>query len=170
MKRYTEGDIVKMIRQVAEECGLEINFVMAIASVESNFDYQARRFEPKWEYWYQLSAFSEQNGITALTEQTDQATSWGVMQVMGTVCRELGHKSKLTDVLEDPILGIRYGCKKLIQIQKRYEDEDAVISAYNAGSARRNKNPLSVGLQWSNQEYVNKVKASLTRLRKIEGN
>lgn len=168
MKRYSYKDIGRMIEREAEKLGLDPYLMQAIGTVESHLDYQARRFEPGWKYHLNIDYFASISGISKVTEATDQATSWGALQVMGTVSRELGHQSKLSDLLEYPELAIKFGCKKMQAIQKVYENEDAQIAAYNAGSARKIQVVNGVGIEWVNQAYVNKVKAAMVQIRQNE--
>lgn len=142
--------------------GLDPDLAVAIATVESAGYPLAVRYEPGWAYFYQPEIFARKNGISEATERMLQASSWGVMQVMGTVCRELGHQDSIVQIVARPELGISFGLKKIKKLCERYESEEAVIASYNAGSPRK-----MPGGKYKNQQYVDKVLASLRRLRAI---
>ena len=84
------------------------------------------------------------------TELIAQKTSWGLMQVMGTVARELGHRGWLSELCE-PERGIYYGCLHLKKLMDRHGNLSDTVAAYNAGSPRRDVNGKYV-----NQEYVDR--------------
>lgn len=71
--------------------------------------------------------------ITEKTERIHQATSWGLMQVMGAVARELGFDGPMPQLC-DPHYGIKYGAKKLSQLLTKHGPAPLALSAYNAGS------------------------------------
>ena len=136
--------------------------VFAICITESSLNPWATRYEPNWRWGATPLKFSKKLGITEDTERVQQATSWGLMQVMGTVARELGFLKELPRLC-DPVLSLTYGIKKLKTIEKRYPNHlDEIIAAYNAGSPRRElkKN------RFVNQDYVDKVFKNLERVDK----
>ena len=94
------------------------------------------------------------------TERQDQMTSWGLMQVMGAVARELGHTGPLSDLL-DPPTGLFYGCLHLRRFRAKYDIWPDVIAAYNAGSPRRVAGQIG---PYVNQSYVDKVLAAWNNL------
>lgn len=128
---------------------------IAITEVESNGETTAVRFEPKWKYLYNVEHFAKQCSITIETEQVLQSMSFGLMQVMGSVARELGFTGNLIQ-LSDPYIGSRYGCAKLGKLFSILKSTDDVIAAYNAGSPLRQKDGTYV-----NQGYVDRVRAAL---------
>lgn len=143
--------------------GVDPALATSITMVESLACWPSKcsRFEPGWRYLLTPEVFAVLNTITVETEIKEQMTSWGPMHVMGSVARELGFRDPLP-LLFQPETGIRYGCLKLQRIEKIFESEDAVISAYNAGTPRKLVNGF-----WANQDYVDAVKTSLKRLRMI---
>lgn len=146
-------------KAISEELGIDAKLVMAICLVESNLVTWSCRYEPGWKYFLNIEEWAQKLGQTINTERMQQATSWGPMQVMGSVARELGFKGHMPQLVV-PEIGIRYGCLKLLSLMKRYSDEKDVIAAYNAGSARKDYNDRYV-----NYAYVDKVMANLTKLR-----
>jgi soluble lytic murein transglycosylase-like protein len=156
-----KADIQKIAAENAEKHGLELDLVLAIITVESNFDPLAHRFEPHWNYALESAAqahFAQQNKLSLATENVDESTSFGNMQIMGSVCRELGFSGNLAQLF-DPEYGIHYGCLKLKLELKKHPDLTDAISAYNQGSPRR------VGGIYANQDYVDKVMANYRGLK-----
>lgn len=137
--------------EISKVLRLQPELVRAIIQVESEGDVYATRFEPDWKYFYIPSEMAKRTHVTLLTERNGQATSWGLMQVMGAVAREFGFKGKFPQLCE-PKEGISYGCLKLRQLFDLYKDERSVIAAYNAGSPRTDGRGFFV-----NQPYVDKV-------------
>lgn len=151
-------EIKNIISIKALSYGVDPNLALAVAQTESNFNNMSMRFEPNWMYYYLPLVYSKNLGTTLSTERTLQQFSYGLMQVMGSVARELGFDDELIKLC-DPELGAQYGCMKLADIKKSYSDEQDIISAYNAGS------PSKIGSKYKNQDYVNKVTEALLSLR-----
>lgn len=146
----------------AKKYKLDPLLVASIVKVESNGESCATRFEPKWIYMYYPSQFKENLGISLQTEETHQKTSWGLMQVMGSVARELGYSGHLVRLC-NPDEGLDYGCKKLRQLFDRYYDVENVVSAYNQGSPRKTPGGL-----YFNEKYVDKVMGYYRELTSLE--
>lgn len=140
-----------IIRDIASDFELDHLIVAAIIMVESTGQQCAMRFEPDWGYHYRVSSFANIAGTTQETERIMQATSFGMMQVMGTVARELGHRGHMSELC-DIRKGIEYGCKHLKNKRLTYPNGNDWIAAYNAGSPRKTKGGLYV-----NEQYVDKV-------------
>jgi len=151
----------EILVRLSKAVGIDPDLSRAIAAVESSWNPWAVRYEPKWRYFYFVREYADKLMITVETEQMLQACSWGPMQVMGSVARELGFDAELPR-LTNSELGIRYGVSKLKKLFEKYNDESEVISAYNQGSARK-----TPGGMYENQTYVDKVHKSLNNLRKI---
>jgi soluble lytic murein transglycosylase-like protein len=148
----------EIVDRCCEKHGLREDIVMAICAVESNYDTYAMRYELHWRYHFNVEYYASINKITKDTEHQLQSFSYGVMQVMGSVARELGFQGPLVKVCV-PDIGIDLGCKKLKQQLVRYDGEyDKAISAYNQGTAYRELNG-----DFRNQNYVNKV------MEKVDG-
>ena len=91
------------------------------------------------------------------TEWALQAASWGPMQVMGAVARELGFRGWFPALCTWPA-GVDYGTLHLRKLRNRFLDKygwEGVAAAYNAGSPNRLDNG-----QWANQSYVDKIRAA----------
>lgn len=147
---------VDLVAAAAKRHGLNVELVRAIVAVESGGDPLAMRFEPGWKYHLEF----RDPLVSADTERNQQMTSWGLMQVMGTVAREHGFLGPFLSALCDPETGLDYGCLYLSKQMRRYPGKVwHAVSAYNAGTAR-----LDVTGRYSNQEYVDKVRAALERI------
>ena len=130
--------------------GLDPFLVTAICSVESSFDPEALRYEPKFQRKY----IDLHPLYSHLEDKTRYmlASSLGLMQVMGVVAHELGLPIDRLNEMFYPEMGLDYGCKKLKSLFDRYRASTLidktlilnVISAYNAGTVR-----------WKNGKYVN---------------
>lgn len=152
-------EIYKVLVSEARANLIDPNLCIAIATVESSWEPFAVRYEPNWKYFYKIELFAKKNRITEQTEQVLQACSWGLMQVMGSVARELGFSQPLQQLC-GPAYGVEYGCKKLLELKKLYHSELDVISAYNQGSPVKLPNG-----DYKNQHYVDKVRELLVDLR-----
>lgn len=118
----------------------------------------AVRFEPGYKYFVNPVDFAHRSFISVDTERTLQATSYGLMQVMGGVCREHGYVDDLIKLPSHPEIALTLAVKHLKQKIERYGLFEA-ISAYNAGSPRK-----TPGGMYINQVYVDKVHSELLAL------
>lgn len=156
-------DVSEAISAKSKEFGVPDDVVTAIVMVESAGSRWAVRYEPTWKYFLHPRDYASRLGITDKTEEVMQATSWGCMQIMGSVARECGWQGPLV-MLTDTDLGIEFGCRKLKACMQKYEFESDYIAAYNAGSPR--KTPGGNYLP-DIQRYVDKVYTVLRDLRKL---
>lgn len=118
-------------RTAAEAHGLDPALVCAVCHHESaNWKPWAARYEPGFYGRYVVGI----QGISE-TEKTLRATSFGLMQIMGQVARELGfHGDYLTELL-DPVTNLEFGCRKLARCMDRASsDIRAALLLYNGGS------------------------------------
>jgi len=141
-----------LINNLATFNGVDPELAVAIAETESYFDELACRFEVNWKYLVNVESFARNSRISQDSERILQMCSWGMMQVMGSVARELGHRVNLLE-LTKPEVGVRFGCLKLKDLMRRYSKLDDVIASYNAGSPR-----LRDDGKYVNQIYVDKVR------------
>jgi hypothetical protein len=140
-----------IINNLSEFNGIDGNLACAIAETESYFDELAVRFEANWKYLKNVEGFASSSKISQDSERILQMCSWGMMQVMGSVARELGHRVNLLE-LTKPEVGVRFGVLKLKELTKKYSKIEDVVASYNAGSPRKLDTTKYV-----NQTYVNKV-------------
>jgi len=156
-----DADIIN----AAEAFRLDVNLIRAIVAIESSYNPKATRFEKDWKYFFHPREFADKLGIPLEEEEKNQATSFGLMQVMVAVTRELGFNSRLEGLLV-PQVSLYYGCKKLKRLfcSKMCDGaEEKVVAAYNAGSPR-----ITSGGMFENQVYVDKVFRVLRELRKLK--
>jgi hypothetical protein len=153
---------INLIRDMAARHSLDVNLLTAVVMTESGGDTTAIRHEPKWKYFYHPERYARDLQIRLEVELLHQAHSWGLMQVMGSVARELGHEGRLEELLK-PQIGMHYGCKKLSQCLKREKgDFESALARYNGGSARRDE---FGELEDRLQGYVDKVFGYYSELR-----
>lgn len=150
-------DFLPEIEATASRYRLPTGLVAAIVETESHGNPWSIRYEPAFyrRYIAPLTEVARTPPCSEDTERQARATSWGLMQVMGQVAREMGCKNAFLSELCQPEIGLEFGCKKLASLVKQdyaAHGWDGVIAAYNAGSARK----LSSG-EWVNQDYVDKV-------------
>lgn len=152
-------DLVKIY---ARQYRLDPILVGSIIEIESNWDAWAVRFEPAWRYYLDITEHAEILGISRVTEQTMQACSWGLGQIMGSVARQYGFEDHLQKLCL-PEINLEYMCRHLQNFMQRYGVETDAISSYNQGSPR-----LTPGGMYQNQVYVDKVSAVLRKYRALE--
>lgn len=145
-------ELAVIARTIADENKVDEDLVCAIIEVESAWSIYAFRYEPYWKYFTEIAKHACNTGITEMSERVLQASSIGLMQVMGSVARELQFKGNLL-MLCDPEVGVHYGCLKLRALFAKHKTTADVVSAYNQGF------PVKVGANYKNQAYVNKVMA-----------
>lgn len=141
--RLKENFPWKEVVEAADRHGLDPYLVAAVCLRESNGNTWAIRVEferekegmswwNRWRYLLDPLKYAREILSTTETEIIAQSTSFGLLQVMGTVAREYGFKGWLTQLCE-PSVGLEFGCRHLSAKVKKYGLEDG-ISAYNAGS------------------------------------
>jgi soluble lytic murein transglycosylase-like protein len=154
-----DPQLLAIVEKAALAEGIDVNLAKAIVAVESSWDPKVSRYEKNWGYLYFVREYAEKNNITVETETTLQSMSIGLMQIMGTVARELGFDGNLSDLFK-PDVNVFYGCKKLKQLLRKYPSEIDVISSYNQGSPKKTDGGLH-----RNFQYVDKVSKVLRELR-----
>jgi soluble lytic murein transglycosylase-like protein len=152
---------LNLIYALSTEHKIEVELIAAMVATESAGNTNAIRYEPHYKWTLDTEKYAKMNGVTNDTEVIAQKTSWGLLQVMGGVARELGFSSPLVK-LTDPWLGLDIGIKKLKQLKAKYPKLEDVISSYNQGSPR-----VDVMGVYNNQDYVNKVLTKYHFLRSI---
>ena len=144
----------KIIESKANKYLLDPDLVEAHVMTESSDKPDAWRYEPA--FW---KTYIKKMGITDATESAGRATSWGLLQLMGQVAREMGYQGSWTGLC-DPTTNIEYGCKKLSKCYTKYApDIDAGIASYNCGT------PKMVDGKFMNQEYVDRVHKFLYKIK-----
>jgi len=148
-------EIRTLIESKAAAYGLDPDLVEAHVFTESSGKPKSVRFEPRF-----CERYVRPLGIKDDNEARGRATSFGLLQIMGQVARELGFQGAFSSLL-DPEVGLDWGCKKLSKCYKRYEKQglDYGIAAYNCGR------PVRIEGAFVNQEYVDKVHGFLREIK-----
>lgn len=154
-----KDEIIGLIKKISINIQINTQLCLAIAGHETNYDASKTRYEPRWSYFSTPYWFANKLGISVDTERILQAISWGPLQVMGSVCRELGYCDQLP-LLVQPELGILFGCRKLKSLSAMYSNEKDVIASFNAGKPTKD----AYG-NYINQGYVSDVTKRLNELR-----
>ena len=150
-----------LIEKAAADHGLPARLVAATVGVESGGNTWAFRFESGFYQRY----VKPNTSIRALgpcsldTERQAQATSWGLMQVMGATARSLGFAGPFLSALCVPETGLEFGARFLAKLRDRHlalHGWPGVVCAYNAGSVR--KDPEG---RFANQAYVDRIAQAL---------
>ncbi|HZS70686.1 MAG TPA: lytic transglycosylase domain-containing protein [Candidatus Acidoferrum sp.] len=102
---------VALARKAAAAQKLDAPLVCAIIEQESAWDPWAMRYEPAFFAKYVAPLYTN-NKISA-SEAYARGFSWGLMQVMGQVAREMGFDAPFLSALCDPEHGLAVGCKLL---------------------------------------------------------
>lgn len=142
------ADMDKTIQLLSTEMGMPVNLVRAVVMTESSGKWDATRFEPGWKYWFKRN-------LGAKGEKRGQATSWGPMQVMGAVAREMGFTGDFKKLCGSE--GIVYGCRKLKSLYNKHGTWDNAIRAYNTGRPHSTR---------AGEKYLAKVKKHLLTFKK----
>jgi len=151
-------DIQAKVNLTASAHGLDKNLLTAIIQTESAGNPWAVRYEPNWKYFFKPEVAYLKAKTSLDTERTLQACSWGLVQIMGSVARELGYTEELPKLCQEDV-NILYGAKKLASLSKKHQGND-LIASYNAGQPRIMSNG-----KYFNQAYVDKVNAFLKILK-----
>lgn len=109
-----------LARATAQRYELDPALVCAICEQESAWNPWALRYEPGFQAKYisPIAARKELKtfGASLQTEIIQRSCSFGLMQVMGQVARELGFAGAFLTELCQPSHGLEHGCKKLKQV------------------------------------------------------
>ncbi|HLZ93354.1 MAG TPA: lytic transglycosylase domain-containing protein [Candidatus Acidoferrum sp.] len=148
MTRSAQTTVPRALLEAAKAAAashkLDAALVCAVVEQESKWDPWAIRFEPEFEKKY-IQPLLEQ---MPPTEEMTRAMSFGLMQVMGEVARELRFTGWLTKLC-DPAIGLDFGCAHLVRkIASKDGDVREGLSAYNGGG---------------NPDYADEVMARMAR-------
>lgn len=129
-----------LLDEIAARHGLPPELVAAMVRVESGGDPWAVRYEPGFYRRYlEDLALSTTDGCSEDTERRTRAMSFGLLQIMGQVARELGCELPFLSQLCDPETGLEWSCKYLAQLRRRLSRAhgattwECVCAAYNGG-------------------------------------
>lgn len=165
-------DLLALANTFGEQWGLPKGLVPAVCHQESGWNPWAIRAERLYRYNWDVQQgkpfrkltpaelhaelpppdFFSPPGCSRTTEWWQQDMSFGLMQVMGAVARELGCQEPFLSCLCQPEVGMGYGCKLLRQHYDTYQGSiPHVLAAYNGGPWSASKTPFP------NAQYVNEV-------------
>jgi hypothetical protein len=169
----------------ATAASLPLSLVMAVIETESSGRPHAWKPEPPYRYLWDVRLkkpfrkltpaeikselapddFPAWPGEDQEKEWWGQQASWGLMQVMGGVAREMGFVGDMhPEMCTRPEEGLLRGCKYLALCVRRWGSIERGVSAYNAGSPR-----LAAGGGFENQAYVDKVLGAQLRWAGVLG-
>jgi len=125
--------LVALARKAAASQSLDPALVCAVIEQESAWNPWAMRYEPAFFAKYVAGLYTN-NKITA-SEAYARGFSWGLMQVMGQVAREIGFDGTFLSSLCDPEHNLAIGCK-LLRKKLDAMDGDATrgLLAWNGGA------------------------------------
>ena len=125
---YTQGDLEAAARVAASTHNLEYSLVAAVIEQESNWHPWALRYEPAFYLRYIVPL------KLSPTEGHSRSFSWGLMQVMGQVARELGYNGDFPRLCE-PSVGLEWGCLHLAKKIKAHSGNLVEsLLAWNGGA------------------------------------
>lgn len=159
---WTKKELEQIATKHSKENNLDPDLIFSIISVESGWNAYAMRYEPAYRWLYYPRMFAEKLAITEFTEEHLQKFSYGLMQIMGAVCREYGFEKELVRVIE-PENNLNIACKFIKKLFDKYGNENDVISAYNQGSNKKTKTG-----SYLNQLYCDKVHSFLRSYRRLK--
>jgi soluble lytic murein transglycosylase-like protein len=126
------SQLVALARKAASAQSLDPALVCAVIEQESAWNPWAIRYEPMFFAKYVANLYTN-NKISA-SEAYARGFSWGLMQVMGQVAREMGFDGPFLSALCDPECGLAVGCKLL---RKKLDAMDGDVTrgllAWNGG-------------------------------------
>ena len=141
------------IEKISKKQGLPPALVSAIVMKESSGNPFASRFEPHFRWVWEVETCAKRLPCSHETEMMGLKTSYGLMQIMGSVAREWGFTGWFGE-LYGIEKNLQYGCKHLKQYLGQYPKVEDAVSAYNQGSPRRGTDG-----KYCNQTYVDAVMA-----------
>lgn len=140
--RWLQGFPIELVNAYARKYNIDSYLLGAVVQVESAGNTWAVRYEPSFKHTFDILQLANVVGCSFATMEMMQKTSWGLMQVMGSVAYELGlgrEEYKWPSALLDPELGMEFGCRHLKnKINQFGAAPEVVYAAYNAGTPRTN--------------------------------
>jgi hypothetical protein len=119
--------------------------IKGVIQVESGGNPWAFRHEPRWKYWVHwdsgvpykgsLLSLPSPPGVSRASERALQGSSFGLMQIMGSVARENGFTEKFLTKLLLPRVNLQWGCKFLKKcLDQRNGDVERGLVRWNGSS------------------------------------
>ncbi len=142
--------LLEAAKAAAASHKLDPALVCAVIEQESSWDPWAVRFEPAFHEKY----IAPMHETLPPTEEMCRAMSFGLMQLMGEVARELGFRNRFLTSLCDPVVGLDWGCACLVRkIASADNDIHQGLLRWNGGA---------------NPNYADEVKARMPRYQATE--
>jgi soluble lytic murein transglycosylase-like protein len=127
--------LIALARATAVSHKLDPALVCAIVEQESGWNPWAVRYEPGFLARYVAPLYNA--GKISVTETYARSISWGLMQLMGEVARELGCTAPSLAQLCDPATGLEFGCRQLsAKLDAAVGDTARALLAWNGGANR----------------------------------
>ena len=127
------AQLVSLARKAAASNSLDPSLVCAIVEQESAWNPWAMRFEPLFFAKYVAPLYT--NNKVSASEAYARGFSWGLMQVMGQVAREIGYAEPFLSALCDPADALEIGCRIL---RKKFDaaagDTTRALLLWNGGA------------------------------------
>lgn len=124
--------LIVQAKRIAGNFKLDPCLVCGVIEQESNWNTWAMRYEPMFMARYVAPLYTN-NKITA-SEAYARSFSWGLMQVMGQVAREVGFDMQFLSALCDAEAGISIGCAVLARkLDANKGDVTQGLQAWNGG-------------------------------------
>ena len=122
-----KDQLIQLAKTVAQTFGLESTLVCAVCEQESDWNPRATRYESAFREKY-----IDRLGLSD-EESTQRSTSFGLMQIMGQVAREMGFQDNL-ELLLTPEIGLSWGCRFLeTRLQHTEGNVEEALLLWNGG-------------------------------------
>lgn len=123
------ANLVELAKQTAQKYRLDPVLVCAVCEQESGWDTFSMRFEPRF-----LARYVVPLALTNPTEEHARSISWGLMQLMGQVARELKWPGRYLSTLCEPQIGLELGCQHLAnKFKQSGGDVNKALLLWNGG-------------------------------------
>lgn len=136
MATQTTTDLIALAKKTSGAHQLPAEIVCGQIERESSWNPWQIRYEDGF-YTAYIEKMIAGHKLTDPTEERARAFSWGLMQVMGEVSREMGYAGPLAELC-DPATGIEVGCRTLAH--KLATNQGAIADALQAYNGGGNKN------------------------------
>lgn len=150
---------ILLAKNIGFKRGVPAELILAVILQESGGRVNVTRYEEHYKYTFMPFHYAEMLKYSMATELIHQKTSWGLMQLMLAVARELGFDDH-APALCVPATNIDFGASLLSRLLDKYASVDATLAAYNAGSAKKNEFGKFV-----NQSYVDSAMGYFAEIR-----
>jgi len=157
--KWAEGFRLSLIEHHAGMNNVPLDVVLACIETESAGNAWAFRYEPTFKYTTRVYTMAAELKWSYISEETLQKSSFGLMQIMGAVARELGFIAELSQLF-DPNTNLSFGCRYLKMKMDKYGNDKDAVAAYNAGSVIKTQGGFYI-----NQGHINNYTANLDKIR-----